>query len=685
MDSAPSVGGPGERPASPASPRTTSATSWPRPDIALATALIDVDGRVQLWSDGAQALTGYSDRLIIGRDAALLCDAARQQGAELVRLLLRAPGGVRTDWLRCHDGTCRSVTWHPVAVPLSAGTGVLAVAVPEAQLTGQCDVAAVDRLLHSSPVGLAVLDNELRYRFVNKALAQLNGLPVEQHLGRSILAVLDLPDPEAYEKVLRRVVDKGETVSNLQVAAIKPGGAPYAAVGTLFPLRDADGAVVGQGGLVHELADTGRELLDAARSRRRLELLGRVSTRLGQGLDLRTVAAELAAACVPGFAETVTVDLLVGAAKPVTDSSPPSPTARAAAGEQPVSSPVPLVHPLILPSGASRPRSRPEDELPPPRPALRSVAECIGIAQPVPFESSDDDGAVRHGLAVPLLAVGRALGAVTFLRETGPFSGEDVLTARDITARAATAIDNALLYRRERLATLTLQRHLLPTGLPSAHWFQSAYRYRPAEDDTLAGGDWYDAVMLPGGRIGLGIGDVMGHGLGAAAAMGRYRSSVHALLAVGLPPGQLLTRLDGLFTGNDDELAATCACTVYDGSTGRCRVALAGHPPPLLIRPDGSVSLLGGDPGPPVGMGFHHVYEEGQHRVPPGSLLVLYTDGMIEDRNAVLDLDQGITLLSRAVRDPDAPLDEVCDALMAARPAGSADDAAFLVTRLGQL
>lgn len=216
-----------------------------------------------------------------------------------------------------------------------------------------------------------------------------------------------------------------------------------------------------------------------------------------------------------------------------------------------------------------------------------------------------------------------------------------MLTARPIAARTAMAIDNALLYRRERLATPALQRHLLPARLPGSPWAQSAHRCLPAQNGTLAGGDWYDTVRLPGGRIGLTVSDVMGHGLGAAAAaaVGRYRSSARALLAVGLEPGQLLTRIDGLDDGSDNDLLATCACAVYDGVTGNLRLALAGH-------------------------------------------LVLYTDGMIEDRGTSLDIEQGIAMLRRAVHTTEASLDEVCDALMTVRPANSVDDATLLVTRL---
>lgn len=192
-------------------------------------------------------------------------------------------------------------------------------------------------------------------------------------------------------------------------------------------------------------------------------------------------------------------------------------------------------------------------------------------------------------------------------------------------------------------------------------------------------------MQLPGGRIGLTVGDVMGHGLGAAAAMGRYRSSARALLAVGLEPGQLLTRLDGLKDEADNDLPATCVCAVYDGATGDLRLALAGHPPPLLVRPDGSADILAVDPGPPLGMGLDQVYESARYAVPSGSLLVLYTDGMIEDPSTFLDLDQGIAMLRRAVHNTETPLDEICDALIAVRPADSADDATVLVTRLTRL
>lgn len=651
---------------------------------ALATVLIDPDGRVHLWSEGAQALMGYADPEIIGRDASLLVDRVTLRGRALVRALAGTAGQVRTDWLRRRDGTCRSVAWHPVAVPLADGTGLLAVAVVEAQPAGGCDPAAVERLVHATPIGLAVLDTELRFRFVNSTCARLNGKSIEEHLGRRVADVLDLPDPQEYEGVLRRIVDHGETVDNLRVSALRPDDEPMAAVGTLFPLRDADGTVTGVGGFVHELRDSTGELLDAARSRRRLDLLGRVGARLGRQLDPRTVTGQLAAACVPEFTDTVTVDLLDGSITPVTA---PAEAGSAGPGRQPSGSPEPVFHPLTLPSAGGS--SRPEQELPPPRPARPAVAECVNSMLPVVFDTTQDGGhdtTPRRGVAVPLITVGnKVLGAVTFLRRT-PFTSQDVLLAQEIAVRTATAIGNALLYRRERLAALALQRHLLPASLPSAPWFDLAHRYRPAEDDTLAGGDWYDAVPLPGGRIGLSLGDVMGHGVQAAAAMGRYRSCTQALLAVGLPPGQLLTRLDQLLSGCGEH-AATCACAVYDAATGRCRVALAGHPPPLVIRPDRTAGLLHAEPGPPVGMGLCRAYTHTEHSIPPGSLVVFYTDGMIEDPDpdAVLDLDQGIELLGRAVRDPNAPLDEVCDALMAARPAGSTDDAALLVARLGRL
>ncbi|BAC68477.1 SpoIIE family protein phosphatase [Streptomyces avermitilis] len=650
-------------------------------DDGLAIALVDPAGRIGLWSSEAQTLTGHPPSEIIGRDVSVLADRATSHGSELVAQLVRAGDGVRTDWLRCFDGTCRSVRWRAVPVRLVAGTGLVAVASLGGQRIHQGDPAAVDLLLQSSPIGLAVLDKDLRYRFVNDALARLNGLPVAAHLGRCILDVLDLPDPQAYEDMLRRVADGGETIDSLHVAAIRADGTPYAAVGTLFPLRDADGHIVGQAGVVHDLGDARAELLDTARSQRRLELLSRISAALSQGLDVASVAAKLSAVCVPAFARTVNVDLLAGAVH--RDPDLPTRTATERAGSAgPDASDGLRVHPLSTSAGSGH--REPERDLPPPCAASAPVGECISSVAVVPFRVDEAQEQPHHGIAVPLLAAGQVLGAIAFTRPGG-FDPDDVLTMRDIAARTAMAIDNALLYRRERLATLTLQRQLLPARLPDIPWAESAHRYLPAQNGTLAGGDWYDTVQLPGGRIGLTIGDVMGHGLGAAAAMGRYRSSARALLAVGLEPGQLLTRLDGLDDGADNDLPATCACAVYDGVTGDLRLALAGHPPPLLVRPDGSADILAADPGPPVGMGLDHVYEDAHHVVPAGSLLVLYTDGMIEDRSTFLDLEQGIAMLRRAVHNTEASLDEVCDALMAARPTNSADDATLFVTRLTRI
>ncbi|MEX2981140.1 SpoIIE family protein phosphatase [Streptomyces sp. C36] len=643
----------------------------------LATLLIAPDGRVRQWSTGAQALTGYPEREIIGQHAALLADRATPRGDALVRTLLRTVGQMRTDWLRRREGTCRSVAWYPIAVPLADGQGVLAVAPPEAQPVDGCDPAAVERLVHATPVGLAVVDTELRFRFINGACARLNGKSVEDHLGRRVADVLALPDPEAYEETLRRVVEHGETVENLRVSALRPDGEPMAVIGTLFPLRDPDGTITGAGGFVHELRDSPGELLDLARSRRRLDLLGRVSARITRQLDPRTVAGQLAAACVPEFAGSVAVDLLESSLKPATAD-----TEEQGAKTRHSPSPAPHVHSLGITPDARDPL--PEEELPPARPAHPAIAECVRSMKPVMLE---DDGitSARRGVAVPLITTGEVLGAVTFLRPNAAFTSEDVLLAQEVAARTATAIDNALLYRRQRLVALALQRHLLPAQLPSVPWCEPSHRYRPAEDDTLAGGDWYDAILLPGGRIGLSIGDVMGHGVQAAAAMGRYRSSAHALLGTGLPPGHLLTRLDQLSDAGPGDLAATCACAVYDGATGRLRLALAGHPPPLAIRPDGTAGTLHAEPGPPLGMDLRQVYTHTEHVLPPGSLLVFYTDGMVEDPTGTLDLDQAIDTLGRAVRDPHAPLDDVCDALMAARPAASTDDAALLVARLGRL
>ncbi|MFC8340293.1 SpoIIE family protein phosphatase [Streptomyces rubiginosohelvolus] len=316
-------------------------------------------------------------------------------------------------------------------------------------------------------------------------------------------------------------------------------------------------------------------------------------------------------------------------------------------------------------------------------------------------------------LVVPLRAGGGILGLVTFDRCAGPdasgrppapdrattFDNGEVALADELAARAAVCIDNARRYTRERTASLALQRQLLPHHLPPQSAVRTAYRYLPADDVTGVGGDWFDVIPLSGTRVGLVVGDVVGHGLQAAATMGRLRTSVRAFAQLDMPPDELLTRLDDLVGQPAEEppdayggavetydvtTGATCLYAVYDPVSRRCVMARAGHLPPAVVDPDGAVSFPDLPAGPPLGLGGLP-FESMEFELPVGSLLALFTDGLVEARDH--DIGHGLDTLGRVLADRSASLEELCDrAVSELVPDGtSADDTALLLVRTREL
>ncbi|MGW4038828.1 SpoIIE family protein phosphatase [Streptomyces sp. NPDC004778] len=316
-------------------------------------------------------------------------------------------------------------------------------------------------------------------------------------------------------------------------------------------------------------------------------------------------------------------------------------------------------------------------------------------------------------LVVPLRAGGGILGLVTFDRGAGldasglppapdratTFDNGEVALADELAARAAVCIDNARRYTRERTASLALQRQLLPHHLPPQSAVRTAYRYLPADDVTGVGGDWFDVIPLSGTRVGLVVGDVVGHGLQAAATMGRLRTSVRAFAQLDMPPDELLTRLDDLVGHPAEEppdayggavetydvtTGATCLYAVYDPVSRRCLTARAGHLPPAVVDPDGTVSFPDLPAGPPLGLGGLP-FESMEFELPVGSLLALFTDGLVEARDH--DIGHGLDMLGRVLTDRSASLEELCDrAVSELVPGGtSADDTALLLVRTREL
>ncbi|GHE39245.1 SpoIIE family protein phosphatase [Streptomyces capitiformicae] len=263
-----------------------------------------------------------------------------------------------------------------------------------------------------------------------------------------------------------------------------------------------------------------------------------------------------------------------------------------------------------------------------------------------------------------------------------------LLTA--ISALLAQSLERARLYDLEHTRSRELQRSLLPRGLPALPACEAAARYLPSGQGMDVGGDWYDVIPLSSGQVALVVGDVMGHGLPEAATMGRLRTAVHTLADLELPPDEIMTHLNDLVVGMAEESYVTCLYALYDSTTRTCSIARAGHPPPALLLPDGTVCFPDLAADPPLGAA-EPPFETVELHLPEGSLLVFYTDGLVE--SAKREIDHGMADLARLLRTAHedgtaADLERLCDSLtQALLPADhpAADDAALLVARLHAL
>jgi serine phosphatase RsbU (regulator of sigma subunit)/anti-sigma regulatory factor (Ser/Thr protein kinase) len=423
----------------------------------------------------------------------------------------------------------------------------------------------------------------------------------------------------------------------------------------------------------------------ALAARRRLELLSEASGRIGTTLDVRSTARELAETAVPRLADFVTIDLSEAVLRGEESTDPGSDLRRT------------VVHGIrddcpFIPVGK-------QVDYGPTTPQLRSLTRGQAVLEPdlklaagwLAHDPEHTEQLLTHVhslIAVPLVARGVVLGVVAFYRgqDPAPFGDDDCSLAQELATRAALSIDNARRYTRERTMVLALQRSLLPHGLPDQDAVEVAHRYLPAESDV--GGDWYDVIPLSGTRIGLFVGDVVGHGMLSAATMGRLRTAARSFAELDFPPDEVLTHLDNLVGRLDREdpacdgvgiIGATCLYAVYDPASQQCTMARAGHPPPAVVLPDGTVSFPDLPAGPPLGLGGLP-FESAEVPLPEGSRLVLYTDGLIEDRHRDVDvvLDQLSGVLAHTERSPD----EICQVVLdTVAPAHPSDDIALLVAR----
>jgi anti-sigma regulatory factor (Ser/Thr protein kinase) len=287
-------------------------------------------------------------------------------------------------------------------------------------------------------------------------------------------------------------------------------------------------------------------------------------------------------------------------------------------------------------------------------------------------------------LGVPLVVDDRLLGVLhvgTF--EQRDWSDEDVALLELAAERLAVAIDHSRLYAREHAVAATLQRSLLPEQLPEVPGVELASRYVPGAPDTEVGGDWYDVIPLAGGRVGLAMGDVVSRGVRAASVMGQLRNALRAYALDGRPPAAVLERLHGVLRSLERREMATLAYMVLDPGALSYTLASAGHPPPLVLGPDGAVDLIEEGRGPPLGAVAEALYHETSGGLAPGVTVLLYTDGLVERRD--MWIDQGIERLTveAAGAAGAGPEDLVSRLLGALVPEGGGqDDVAVLAVRL---
>ncbi|MEV6329337.1 SpoIIE family protein phosphatase [Streptomyces sp. NPDC051909] len=626
---------------------------------AMATAVLDHRGDIIGWDTAAQDLYGYMAEDVLGKPAHRCFVPV--EGPPLF-----APDQPVDSWgerwaLRRRDGSVVQVVLYVLrlgpaeARPTTAAWGVVSVEA-ERMERWATDQAMLAGLSTQSPISLTVMDEGARVQWVNPAMETAFGVRRDDYYGlrvREILPEGEIVSPgwrgRSLESVIQHVFRTGESVIDLHFRSALPGDPPtrrHVWSCSYFRLQDATGHHLG-------VCESAFDITERYEAQRRLELLSRSSS-IGTTLDGVRTCEELVAVVAPDLTDVARVDLAESVCT----------------GEEPA------------PWGQSTPSRR--------------VTGGVGAGH---------DGALAgelpadgRRLVLPLTAGAAGLGTVTLLRtaERAPFSDADRALAAELVAHTAVCLDNGRRYARERATALLFQRNLLPQELPGHTAVETAHHYAPGKGLTGVGGDWYDVIPLSGARVGLVVGDVVGHGLHAAVTMGRLRTTVRALAALDLAPEELLSRLDDLVgqarigidpkeaNGMDPAVGARCLYLVYDAVHGRCAAAGAGHLPPVLVAPGGTAAPLEMPVGLPLGVGGLP-FESAEFEIAENSLLALFTDGLVTGSDH--DPDAGIGVLCRTLRESSGlPPAGLRDRILASGlPADATDDAALLLVRVHAL
>ncbi|MGW0373577.1 SpoIIE family protein phosphatase [Streptomyces coeruleorubidus] len=656
--------------------------------LKVAAVVLDGGGHIALWSPEIEQLLGYTaeEALRQRADTLLIAPANRHRGRELFAQVRSGDRWAGVFPLRHRDGTERAVEFRTMRLLDSEGQPHLLGLATDATTVRKVerDLALSHSLVHQTPLGIAVFDNDLRWVGVNPALERINGVPEEAVLGRRLGEVLPGLDVEVIEARMRHVLKTGRPLLDQQTigrTAVDEEDRAYSE--SYHRIEDTDGRVLGLAMAVLDVTERQQAAAEVAQARQHLSVIADAGVRIGTTLDLQQTARELADVVVSHLADLAAVDVLEsvvahGTIAPVSGGAPAEFRALAVAAGYPTDA-IHAADPVgeLATYGSSR-----------------IITQCVRRARPVLVERVDTkmmrriardaraaqtlrEAGAHSYMAVPLMARGKVLGTLTLYRtvDERAFDDRDQVLASELAARAAICIDNARLYGRERGTALTLQRSLLPAAPAEREGLDIAARYRPALSEV--GGDWYDVLPLGPGRTGLVVGDVMGKGVQAAAIMGQLSTATRALARLDLPPAELLRHLDDI-AGSLGDAIATCVYAVCDLRAGICSLSSAGHLPPVLAGPDGGATLVDVPGGVPLGVGgveFGTVELE----LAPGSLLALYTDGLVEKRGE--PIDTGLTMLTRLLGNAGPSLQRTSDSLLGALSPEPDDDVALLLVR----
>ncbi|MEU9382425.1 SpoIIE family protein phosphatase [Streptomyces sp. NPDC048279] len=543
--------------------------------------------------------------------------------------------------------------------------------------------AVLEALFHQSPTGLLILDTHLRILRINLVRPDLHGVSQDRIVGRHVSDVYDLSTPGEVEAMLHGVLESGEPVRGRLVGVRRKGspGPSYLFSVSATRLEDAQGRAWG---VLTEMID----VTECERVSLRMRVLGSVREHVGRTLDVVVTCEELAQAVVPDLADIVVVEVvdavIRGEEPPLSPLGPEVPLRRAAYGhsggeEQTQAHPVGDVRALPFPT----PYAQTLTDLKPRLVTLTPDTPWLA-ADPPRAEAIRASGA-RLLITAPLTVRGTVLGLLSLYRtsQADDYDEGDVTLALEVAAHTALCIDNARRYTREHTIALTVQRHLLRLQPAPRSTVETAYLHVPS---AAGGGGGFDTFALSGARTALVVGEVAGEGIHAAITMGQMRTAVHSLSALDLEPDELLARLNDtalsladerstLAPGDPVPLTGSCLYAVHDPFAQTCTVALAGHPPPVIARPDGTTEVLDLPSGPPLGSVAGPPFAATTVPVADGSVLAFYTE-------ALPRISSAPDTLRRVLSHPGRPLQDLCDdVLYRLRNGGRHSDVILLLAR----